>query len=387
MFGKKVWNIIKYIIIPGLILVLFIALFNAIDYLAEGKVLESLDKIFTTDTYEFSDNGQLIKKHSLDWTTVKDAALRVIVVFGIIITIIVLFISDTRRRKLKLKDSELIAGYIDRFILNSEPLPADIPADYAKVFAKLSEIKYKEQKKEQDLLAETARKDDLVAYLAHDLKTPLTSVIGYLTLLRDEPNLSTEMRSRYTGIAVSKAERLEELVSELFEITRYNIHQIELEKGKVNLSVMLEQILFEFKPLLSEKKLSFSTEITPDINAYVDVDKIERVIDNLIRNAVHYSYEATVINVSLALAEKKSGDGKEIVLTVENSGKTIPGEKLERIFDRFYRVDPSRSSSTGGTGLGLAIAKQLVNAHDGSISAESENEKVRFIVRLPEVKN
>ena len=286
-------------------------------------------------------------------------------------------IIDLKKRKTRREDAYKISGYIDRFVINDEPLPADIPAEYGEVFTKLSEIRYKEQKREQELLNETARKDDLVTYLAHDLKTPLTSVIGYLTLLKDEPGLSEELRARYTDIAVSKSERLEELISELFEITRYNIHQVELTKGNVNLSVMLEQILFEFTPLLSEKHLHFVKDIDPDIEAYVDVDKMERVIDNLIRNAVHYSYPDTDIKVELSV------EGKNITLVVENRGKTIPEEKLERIFEQFYRVDSSRSSTTGGSGLGLAIAKQLVEAHGGCISAESENEEIRFTAKVP----
>ena len=139
------------------------------------------------------------------------------------------------------------------------------------------------------------RKNDLIVYLAHDLKTPLTSVIGYLTLLRDEPQISEEMRSRYTGIALDKAERLEDLINEFFDITRFNLTNIQLEPERVNISRMLEQIGFEFHPILAEKDLKLETEIKPNVEILCDPDKLARVFDNLLRNAVNYSYAGTII--------------------------------------------------------------------------------------------
>ena len=381
---KTVWAPAKYLIVPMIVLAVFGAIFYIIDHASDGGILEALDKRFTYyNSYKIS-SGNIITDRAVDWTGLKNFIVNIMIVAVFIITVIILVISDFRRKRTERASAKRSASYIDRFILRDEPLPADIPEAYGEVFTKISEIKNKEQIREQNLLAETARKDDLVTYLAHDLKTPLTSVIGYLTLLKDEPQMSNEMRKRYTDVAVSKARRLEELVSELFEITRYNIRQIELDKGNVNLSVMLEQIIFEFNPLLKDKQLSFATDITPDINAYVDVDKTERIIDNLIRNAIFYSYPETEIKISLGLVDSDDEEGgKKIRLVVENRGKTIAKDKLERVFDQFFRVDSSRGTQTGGSGLGLAIVKQLVTAHDGSITAESENETIRFTVLLP----
>lgn len=221
------------------------------------------------------------------------------------------------------------------------------------------------------------RKNDLIVYLAHDLKTPLTSIIGYMTLLRDEPQLSPEMRAKYTGIAVKKAERLEELINEFFEITRFNLTHMELEYETINLSRMLEQITFEFQPILAEKHLQWDLHMTPNIELVCDPEKLERVIDNLIRNAISYSYPDTTIFVSLE-TEKT-----EAILKFCNHGKTISAEKLSRIFDQFFRADAARASSTGGAGLGLAIAKQIVELHGGFIRAESADENIRFTVNLP----
>lgn len=225
------------------------------------------------------------------------------------------------------------------------------------------------------------RKNDLIVYLAHDLKTPLTSVIGYLTLLRDEPQISEEMRSRYTGIALDKAERLEDLINEFFDITRFNLTNIQLEPERVNISRMLEQIGFEFHPILAEKDLKLETEIKPNVEMLCDPDKLARVFDNLLRNAVNYSYAGTTIYLSMDYEPIKD----EVKICVENHGKTISPDKLDRIFDQFFRLDSSRRSSTGGSGLGLAIAKEIVELHHGTITAESENESIRFTVVLPGV--
>ncbi len=221
------------------------------------------------------------------------------------------------------------------------------------------------------------RKNDLIMYLAHDLKTPLTSVIGYLTLLNDEADLSPELRAKYTGISLKKALRLEELINEFFDITRFNLSSITLEKEHTNLSRMLEQICDEFNPILAEKELKWQTEIADGIEIYCDRDKLARVFDNLIRNAVNYSFCSSTIKLTLTSGENCAA------VTVENSGRTIPKEKLDKIFDQFFRMDSSRSTSSGGAGLGLAIAKEITELHGGKITAESENEKIIFTVVLP----
>ncbi len=221
------------------------------------------------------------------------------------------------------------------------------------------------------------RKNDLLVYLAHDLKTPLTSVIGYLTLLRDEPFISPELRAKYTDTALNKAERLEDLINEFFEITRFNLTSLTLETERTNLSRMLEQITYEFNPILAEKGLSWNINIAPDVSILCDRNKLERVFDNLIRNAVNYSYPNCSIFLSMNIFQSSCN------ILIKNHGKTIPPEKLERLFEQFFRLDASRSSSTGGSGLGLAIAKEIVELHGGTIHAFSENESISFAISLP----
>ena len=221
------------------------------------------------------------------------------------------------------------------------------------------------------------RKNDLIVYLAHDLKTPLTSVIGYLTLLRDEPDLSPEFRARYTGVTLDKAERLEELINEFFDITRFNLTHLELEKRPVDLSRMLQQVVSEFEPQFAEKGLTCALDLPPAMEYDCDPDKLARVFDNLLRNACHYSTAGTVVDITATVGQDA------IILTFANSGITIPEEKLGRIFEQFFRLDASRASRTGGAGLGFAIAKEIVELHGGAISAKSAAGVTTFTVVLP----
>ncbi len=222
-----------------------------------------------------------------------------------------------------------------------------------------------------------SKKNDLVMYLAHDLKTPLTSVIGYLTLLEECPELSQSQRAKFTGIALDKAYRLEQLITEFFEITRFNKENVQLKKNRINLGMMMEQIADEFYPMLSEKGLQIDIDIPDEILMFADSDKLARVIDNLLKNAVNYSYENSNILIG---ARIRSGN---VIIKFRNRSDEIPKEKLEKLFDKFYRMDSSRSSQTGGSGLGLAIAKQIIELHGGTIRAASNTDYTDFTIIMP----
>lgn len=224
---------------------------------------------------------------------------------------------------------------------------------------------------------EQKRKKDLVAFLAHDLKTPLTSVVGYLTLLRDKPGLFPAERERYTAVALEKARRLESLLEEFFDISRMELHQDVDKWEKVQLTLLLEQITDEFYPLLEDKDLKLEAEIAPGLAAMGDADKLARVFDNVLRNAVSYSHQGETIRLTAALEEGK------VHIRIANRGLGIPEKELSNIFDRFYRLDAARSTRTGGAGLGLAIAKEIVDDHGGSIAAESTGEDTIFHIVLP----
>lgn len=242
---------------------------------------------------------------------------------------------------------------------------------------KMNTVKHTVEKQKQDILESEQRKNDLIMYLAHDLKTPLASAIGYLNLLRDEGQISEELRERYLSIALDKTERLEDLINEFFEIARFNLSDITLQYSRINLTRLLEQLVYEFKPMLGTKNLNCRLDIAEDRMLRCDADKIQRVFDNLLRNAVNYSFEDTEIEITV---EEQNGN---FVIRFANHGDTVPQDKLERIFEQFYRLDAARSTGSGGAGLGLAIARQITALHGGTITATSENELTVFTVTLP----
>jgi len=274
-------------------------------------------------------------------------------------------------------------GYIDTIVEASNMLVAsnedfiNLPPELRQVEDRMNQIKQEAIRNARLAKEAEQRKNDLIVYLAHDLKTPLTSVIGYLTLLHDEPQISEELRTKYLSTSLEKAERLEDLINEFFEITRFNLSQLTLEISRVNLTRMLEQITFEFKPLLAEKNLKCSLNCPLNVEIKFDVNKMERAFDNLIRNAITYSFENSTIEVTLN--QKQDG----VYIHFKNHGNTIPKEKLNRIFEQFFRLDASRATKTGGAGLGLAIAKEIIELHKGTITAASENEITEFTVYLP----
>jgi two-component system sensor histidine kinase VanS len=264
---------------------------------------------------------------------------------------------------------KLIQGEEKEIILSQEMEPME---------KKLNLLRQTLERRELEAKLAEERKNNLVMYLAHDIRTPLTSVIGYLSLLEEAPDMPLEQKAKYVHITLEKANRLEQLINEFFEITRYNIQQIVLEKEKIDLYYMLLQMMEEFYPLLSQKGNQAVLHGDENVTVYGDPVKLARVFNNILKNAVAYSYEKTKIHIFLE--EMESG---KVVVKFKNQGKTIPKEKLSSIFEKFYRMDEARNSNTGGAGLGLAIAKEIVKRHGGEITAESEKEQVTFVVELP----
>ncbi|MCM1569399.1 MAG: HAMP domain-containing histidine kinase [Roseburia sp.] len=253
-----------------------------------------------------------------------------------------------------------------------------LPDDMAETAVRLNQIKSQLNVSRMQAREAEQRKNDLVVYLAHDLKTPLTSVMGYLSLLEETEELPYAQRQKYLGIASKKAMRLEELINEFFEITRFNLTHMELEKRQINFTHLLEQTSFEFEPQFAEKGLTCRLEGDREVWVVCDLDKIQRVVDNLLRNACSYAYEGTEIVLRVFKTSEET-----LYFTCTNKGPTIPEEKLQRVFEQFYRLDSARTSNQGGAGLGLAIARQIVKQHGGAIKAESADGVTCFTVELP----
>lgn len=262
-------------------------------------------------------------------------------------------------------------------ILSESTEPIHLITELKPIEIRLNEIKANLKRKEIEAEEGEKKKNDLVLFLAHDLKTPLTSIVAYLSMLDTHEDMPREDREKYTHIALEKSIRLGELINEFFDITRYNLQKIELEAIEINLSFMLEQLADELYGVLQEKSLSCEVQVEENLVVYGDPDKLARVFDNILRNAIAYCYVGTKIQIEAQMKNRNV----EIVFT--NQGDRIPGVMLQTIFEKFYRVDGSRSSGTGGAGLGLAIAKEIVELHDGLIRAKSDDNRTQFVVTLP----
>ncbi len=232
---------------------------------------------------------------------------------------------------------------------------------------------------EMEAKAAEERKNELVTYLAHDIRTPLTSVRGYLELISEGEGMSAERQRDFAGRALVKADRLESLVEELFEITRYNMQNIPIERERLDMSLLCEQVAEEFYPQAQARDLAIEVDVQAGLDAFLDSSRMGRVLENVVKNAIAHASAGTSVVIGVVADDEADA----VVLSVSNVGKEISPEHLEHVFDRFYRGDAARGQSTGGAGLGLAIAKEIVEAHGGIISATSEGGLTTFSIRLP----
>lgn len=273
----------------------------------------------------------------------------------------------------------LIGRGIDALI--SDEAETNLPIEMISMERKLDNVRLALKQRSMEAALAEQRKNDLVMYLAHDIRTPLTSVIGHLALLEEIPDMPEEKRQNYVHITLEKAYRLEKMINEFFEITKYNLQQIILEEEMIDLYYMLVQLTDELSPLLSANGNTIVLNVDENLSIYGDPDKLARVFNNVLKNASAYSYSDTEIIIS---AEEKENT---VVISFQNKGNTIPQQKLSTIFEKFYRLGEARSSNTGGSGLGLAIAKEIVTAHEGTITAYSENNTVVFVITLPALRS
>jgi len=252
----------------------------------------------------------------------------------------------------------------------------EMPPELEELGRRMNHLKRESERNERLARENEQRKNDLIVYLAHDIKTPLTSMIGYLSLLNEIDDMPEEQRKKYTAVALEKSYRLEDLINELFDVARFNSEKIILEKEEINLSMMLEQIIDDFYPILNENNKEIELISEDRIVLSGDSDKLARVFGNLIKNAIYYSTDRRIeIKVNRIMNTAN--------VVVSNRGRKIPEEKLKRIFEKFYRVDSARATKTGGSGLGLAIAKEIIELHGGTIKAESDEKYTKFYVTLP----
>lgn len=244
-------------------------------------------------------------------------------------------------------------------------------------------VRVNEMAEELQRLMETEREalqtnKDLITCVAHDLRTPITSVMGYLELAMDMDHYTVEERQKYAGIALQKSRRLEGLIQDLFTYTKLMSGEVTLKRQRIDVVQLVEQMVEEFYPLFQDNDLDYRLKKNIDhLELYVDAELLARAVQNLLSNAVKYGRDGKCVNITLEKLER------EVQISVTNFGLIIPKESIAHIFDKFYRVEGSRSTTTGGTGLGLNIAKEIVVLHGGTIQVESGIQGTCFTIALP----
>lgn len=267
-------------------------------------------------------------------------------------------------------ETQKIADYEDALIT--------LPNELKSIESSVNYVKEQSMKNKHLALTEQQKRDELVVSLAHDLKTPLTSIIGYLDLLLEKKGLTDEDKKKYLNLIMDKSLSLQNLINELFELTKLNIRDIELKKEKIDISLLLTQIVQDFYPLsISKKKTIELKKSDEQVFVLGDQGKLSRVFNNLIKNSLNYCLPKTTIMISYYLTDDI------INISIKNKCNKLTQEELSRIFEKFYRCDLSRNSENGGSGLGLSIAKEIIELHNGDILVNQNNNVIEFIVQLP----
>ncbi|MEG0374564.1 MAG: HAMP domain-containing sensor histidine kinase [Raoultibacter sp.] len=301
------------------------------------------------------------------------------VVFGYLGGLIFVIRSGINRA---LKCFDALFESVESLMSDDEEM-VDLPPELYQTAFALNTIKVEHARDARAAKAAEQRKNELVVYLAHDIKTPLTSIIGYLTLLAEAPDMPIEMRARYAQITLDKSYRLEELIEEFFEITRYNLQSIPIERSRFDATLFSQQVIDEFYPQASSRSLTIQRVAPEEQHVFADASKLSRVFNNVLKNALSYADEGSVVTVSV---ERRAFDegSSWLRIMVTNEGREITPEHLERVFEKFYRGDDARTSSSGGAGLGLAISREIARAHGGDITAASEGGMTSFAIWIPQ---
>lgn len=311
--------------------------------------------------------------HITYYQTGGNSFLALLIAFG---AFVIIFMFITKNRMLYFEEIakgilEISKGNLDYRVTKSGDDELATLADSVNLMA--SEL---QNQIEAERRAEKTKKE-LITNVSHDLRTPLTSIMGYLGLIKENKYTSSEEMKEYINIAYNKSEKLKVLIEDLFEYTKLSSEGIKLNKQLVAVNEFLEQLVEELVPIGEENENAIVKDFPSEkVMLNLDVDKILRAFENLIMNAIKYSYSPGEIKVQIDKEEQGA------VISVHNRGDNISDDEINKIFDRFYRLEKSRSSNTGGSGLGLAIAKSIVELHGGKIWAESKSNIISFYVKL-----
>jgi len=327
----------------------------------------------TSFLYQTGNDSQTVKRFAFGSTI----SVLLFVLFGIAVFSFIFLMMQRKTAR----DIETIANAVQQISEGDLTTKLDVTGE-----GELTEIAENISRMEKDIrdLIEKERnseqsKTDLITNVAHDLRTPLTSIIGYLELLRKNNSISPEMRQKYLDIAYNKSERLQKLIEELFGFTKISYGKVNLNIKEVDIVKLLAQLLEESYPNFAKNGLSYDyVSNTGSQIIEADGDLLARLFDNLINNAIKYGKEGKRVKVNLR------ADKEIVTIKIVNYGYVIPEKELPLIFDRFYRTDHSRTTQNGpgGTGLGLAIVKNITDMHHGAVSVSSDLSGTVFTVKL-----
>lgn len=295
----------------------------------------------------------------------------------LVVILISCFLLLTNRKMQYFEEIHRTLEYISKGNLDIN-IPVKSSDELSKLASTVNDMTYKLKVliEEEKLWEKT--KNDLISNVSHDLRTPLTSVLGYMELIVEGKYENEESLKHYVGIAYSKCKNLKTLVDDLFEYSKLNSTGLKVNKKMISLAELLEQVILGFMPVIKEIEMEYRLSFTNEkINVYGDPVLLARMFDNLVSNAINYGQKGKYLDVDL------QHENHEAIVRIINYGNPIPEEDLPLIFERFYKVDKSRSQYNGGSGIGLAIVKSIAEMHLGTVNADSRDNKTIFEVRLP----
>ena len=301
---------------------------------------------------EFTYN-ELLEHFSQGWESLRLFFYFVFAIMLFVVVIIYILIPQIYIEKIKKSETKKIKRLIIDFFENNSFNSID--PDYSDLKEILLAQKLRLDESE-------IKRNEMISNIAHDLKTPLTSILGYLMLLNDEEELPKNIRKKYTRISVEKAEQLNTLVSEFFELSQYTFEDVSIVKSEIDINQLIEQLIDEFYPVLKETNHEIVFQSQSNLRISADGNKICRALENIIKNAIYHSIPQTTIEIRLENLKNQA------TIKVSNESDYISTNQLSKLFERSYRIDESRNFNGNG-GLGLPIAKKIVEAHSGQIHA------------------
>lgn len=294
-----------------------------------------------------------------------DAILLVFIIGGILVIII--------REFLRLENDYI---YVCSSIDNLDDEIIDLPLEFKSLEDRLNKQKLIQKEMKYSIKEHENRDNELITYLAHDLRTPLTSIIGYLSMIDEMKDLPSKQRERYIRQVLDKSLELEELINQFFEITRLNNGEITLHKEKIDLEYFLLQLKDELYPMAKQNDNKIKIYSDGPVFVNIDPDRMKRVFENILKNALLYSYPDTEIRINISQTYKNA------VIEIINETDTLEEAQIRNMFNKFTRLNSSRNSGKVGSGLGLPISKEIVDLHNGNIEVKSANNEVVFIISL-----